>query len=291
MPTSSSPSIHLGDGRRLAYADLGDPEGAPVIWCHGGLSSRLDALPGREPALAAGVRLIAPDRPGVGRSDRLENRTLLDWPRDVEALADSLRLDRFAVAGWSLGGAFAAACAYALPDRVVALGLVGSCIPGDWSGMRDEINAMDRRFVQRAVSRPGSLRATLTAMRLVARHAPGAFLRSSRRGLTASARGPLEGDEGRWLPTAVTEGLRDPMGVVDEYRIMGAPWGFELAEIARPTYVWQGTDDSLVPAAWAGRLAAEIPGASLIVVDGAGHFLPADHFDEILRLVAAPPRD
>ena len=71
----------------------------------------------------------------------------------------------------------------------------------------------------------------------------------------------------------------------------GAPWAFELAEIAAQTYVWQGTDDSLVPVAWGERLAAEIPGACLSVVDGAGHFLPADHFDEILRLVAVPPRD
>ena len=291
MPTGSSlREIRLDDGRRLSYVDLGDPEGTPVIWCHGGLSSRLDALPGEQAALSLGVRLVAPDRPGVGASDRREGRTLLDWPTDVAALADSLSLTRVAVIGWSLGGPFAAACAYAMPERVAALGLVAACIPYDWDGMLEEINPMDRRFMQRSSSRTASLRATFTAMRLAARHAPTAFTRASSRGLPASARAPLQGQAGRWFAGAVAEGLRDPGGVVDEYRIMAAPWGFDPAAINIPTFLWQGTDDSLVPAAWAGRLAAAVPGSSLAVVDGAGHFLAVDHFDEILRTVTEAAR-
>ena len=285
MPTGSPPQIRLGDGRRLAYADIGDPDGTPVIWCHGGLSSRLDALPGGQAALSNGVRLIAPDRPGVGRSDRLPGRVLLDWPADVAAMADALSLERFAVIGWSLGGPFAAACAHAIPDRVSALGLVASCIPSDWDGMQEEINPMDRRFMQRSSTRTGPLRATFTAMRLFARHAPVAFTRASARRLSASERAPFEGEQGRWFAAAVTEGLRNPGGVVDEYRIMAAPWGFDPSALTVPAFLWQGTDDTLVPAAWAAQLAGVIPGSSLIVVAGAGHFLAADHFDEILRTV------
>ena len=39
--TDDGPFVRLADGRRLGYADLGDPDGVPVVWCHGGLSSRL----------------------------------------------------------------------------------------------------------------------------------------------------------------------------------------------------------------------------------------------------------
>lgn len=136
--------LRLAGGRRLGYAELGDAEGIPVVWCHGGLSSRLDALPAEPAARALGVRLIAPDRPGIGSSDRVPGRTLLDWPADVSELATALGIDRFAVLGWSLGGPFAAACAFALSDRVTTLGLVAPCLPSDWDGMAAGLNGIDR---------------------------------------------------------------------------------------------------------------------------------------------------
>lgn len=84
----------LADGRRLSYLDLGDPNGLPVVSCHGGLSSRLDVLPSADTARALGVRLLAPDRPGVGGSDRRPERTLLDWPSDVVELTERLGIER-----------------------------------------------------------------------------------------------------------------------------------------------------------------------------------------------------
>jgi pimeloyl-ACP methyl ester carboxylesterase len=73
----------LADGRTLAYRDWGDPEGFAVVSCHGGLSSGLDAAAAADAARDAGVRLIAPDRPGIGASTRQPGRKLLDWPADV----------------------------------------------------------------------------------------------------------------------------------------------------------------------------------------------------------------
>ena len=64
------------------------------------------------------MRRITVDRAGVGFSDPQPGRALLDWPDGVWALANSLRLDRFAVLGTSGGGPYAAACCVALPDRI-----------------------------------------------------------------------------------------------------------------------------------------------------------------------------
>ncbi|HEY6428062.1 MAG TPA: alpha/beta hydrolase [Acidimicrobiales bacterium] len=80
----------LPDRRRLAYDEYGDPDGIPVLNCHGGLTSRKDMERCAATAAAAGVRVISPDRPGIGRSDAKPGRTLLDWPPDVAALADAL---------------------------------------------------------------------------------------------------------------------------------------------------------------------------------------------------------
>ena len=104
-------SVPLPDGRVLAYEEYGVPTGFPILSFHGGLSSRLDAAPAHEAAVATGVRLIAPDRPGMGLSTYQPGRRLLDWPADVAHLADALGIERFAVMGWSAGGPYAAVCA------------------------------------------------------------------------------------------------------------------------------------------------------------------------------------
>ena len=87
-------------------------------------------LPAQSAARELGVRLIAADRPGIGSSDRQSSDALLDWPdRRQGAHRTRSSISRFGVVGWSLGGPFAAACAYALPDRVTMLGLVAPVHP------------------------------------------------------------------------------------------------------------------------------------------------------------------
>jgi pimeloyl-ACP methyl ester carboxylesterase len=110
-------TMTLRDGRTLGYAQYGDPAGKPVFFFHGGAGSRLE-----HPAdvCAIGARLICTDRPGHGLSDFKPDRELLDWPDDVAQLANHLGLDKFYVLGWSAGGPHALACAYQLPERVLA---------------------------------------------------------------------------------------------------------------------------------------------------------------------------
>ena len=64
-PSAAAPhAMKLPDGRRLAWAEYGDPEGSPLFFHHGIPSSRLVAGPLDGAARRSGVRLIAPDRPG-----------------------------------------------------------------------------------------------------------------------------------------------------------------------------------------------------------------------------------
>ena len=70
------------------------------------------------------MRLIAPDRPGYGQSSYDPNRRLVDWPRDVEAIARQLDLSHFGVFGVSGGGPHAAVCARALGERLLGAAIV-----------------------------------------------------------------------------------------------------------------------------------------------------------------------
>jgi pimeloyl-ACP methyl ester carboxylesterase len=121
--------ILLTDSRRLAYCDYGPLTGFPVFYFHGTPGSRLEAQLADQAARQHDIRLLALDRPGIGRSDLQPGRKLLDWPQDMAATADQLGLDRFGVIGFSGGGPYALACAYALPERLNFVALVGSWAP------------------------------------------------------------------------------------------------------------------------------------------------------------------
>src|SRR5215831_6622757 len=128
-------TVILADGRRIGYAEWGDADGRPLLYFHGWPGSRLEGRLGAEAARASGVRLVALDRPGMGLSDRLPRRRLIDWPSDVAAVADALGLRRFAVLGISGGGPYAVACARMLADRLIGVGVVSSLAPMDAPGV------------------------------------------------------------------------------------------------------------------------------------------------------------
>ena len=71
-------TIILEDGRTLGYADYGDPDGFPIFYFHGGQESRLSSGFMDSTATALNLRIIAPDRPGIGLSTFQENRALLE---------------------------------------------------------------------------------------------------------------------------------------------------------------------------------------------------------------------
>ena len=87
--TREATVLRLDDGRELAFRELGDPTGTPVFAFHGTPGSHRMFGPMAADASRLGIRLIAPDRPGYGASDYLPDRRLLDWPRDVAAIASS----------------------------------------------------------------------------------------------------------------------------------------------------------------------------------------------------------
>jgi pimeloyl-ACP methyl ester carboxylesterase len=82
------------------------------------------------------------------------------------------------------------------------------------------------------------------------------------------------------------EALRQPQGVVEEYRAMNRPWGFAPEDLSVPVDVWAGRDDQLVDRKWSHELARRIPNATMHLRQG-GHFLAhlyyRDIFDGLLR--------
>jgi pimeloyl-ACP methyl ester carboxylesterase len=275
--------INVTRDRRLGFAEYGDPAGRAVMSFHGGLSSRLDAAPLDEAARALGLRIISPDRPGIGLSDFQPGRTLLDWPNDVRALADALGIERFGAVGWSAGGPYVAACGFADPERITAGAMVASAVPFELAGNRHGLNLADRALL--VLSERAPFLAS-TALRLtISRPSAGALERSVARSLL-----PVDVEAIRRVGPPeqavafMKESLRSgTLGVIRDYCVFGDPWGFDLEDVKIPVHVWQGADDTMCPPEDPVLLARHLADAELSIVPGEGHIsLMRNHAEEIL---------
>jgi len=270
-------SVTMPDGRELAYEEYGDPGGDPVLSFHGGLSSRLDAAPAHDAALALGVRIISPDRPGMGRSTFQVGRRLLDWPADVAALTDALDIERFAVMGWSCGGPYAAVCGARMSDRVTAVGLLSSAVPLELVGTTKGLTP-DDRILLFLVRRAPWLAATL--LRISIADAPeGRLYREIRRSFSAVDRAALE-ERGSIVDAVafVKESMRQgTAGCLQDYRVFGDPWEFDLAEVTVPVHIWEGSEDHTGPPEYRDLLLRHLPHAQLSIVPGEGHLSLLQH--------------
>jgi pimeloyl-ACP methyl ester carboxylesterase len=291
MPERACREITLRDGRTLAYAEYGSPSGAAVIHCHGVPSARVEADLIIKDAIAArlGLRIIVPDRPGMGRSDFKPDRRIVDWPDDVQELADALRLDTFAVLGSSGGAPFAAACAVRMPARVRVLGLLGAVAPTDAPGVLRSINAPMRMMMRLARVAPAVVRAIFRLnLRTIRRGGPDASKR-----MVAWAPEPdrllLQRRELReafvaCFKEACRQGVHGP---VLDLSLIARPWGFDLSDVSVPVLLWHGERDRNVPVAAGHYLVGAIPHCrAIFYADDAHLSVPLRHQEDILGAIA-----
>jgi pimeloyl-ACP methyl ester carboxylesterase len=126
IPANREAVCDVPRGGCLGYAEYGDPDGDPVTWFHATPGARKQFPPdAHRLAVDRRIRLIGVERPGTGLSTRWNYHRVADWADDVEAFADGLGLERFAVAGLSGGGPYVLAACHGLPDRVVAGAVLG----------------------------------------------------------------------------------------------------------------------------------------------------------------------
>ncbi|HEU5065220.1 MAG TPA: alpha/beta hydrolase [Gaiellaceae bacterium] len=283
--TSSNNELRLGDGRILGYGEWGARDGPLVLGFHGGGLSRL-AHYGDEAPSRAGLRLVLPDRPGFGLSDRRPDGSLLDWARDVGEFATLLGAKRFAVFGASAGGPGALACGYLLPDRVAAVGVV--CGVGPYQDEPELAHFLEKKrqaLVELARSDPDAALARIrddceagveNAEALLDDWPPGTP-DSDRRVMADAA------IRARFVAALRESVARGPAGCVDEtLRNYARAWGFALSAIQVPVHIWHGGRDRIVPVQVAELLADRIEGATLHVFPEEGHAIDYPHIDEIL---------
>lgn len=273
--------VPLTDGRKLAVIEYGDKQGLPVMFFHGTPGSRLLFLEEDEISKALGIRLISLDRPGFGLSDPKPNRTLLDWADDVKEAADFLKLDKFSIIGVSGGGAFAAACAYKLAERLHSVALVASTTP--FVNGKSPKGTMTANKIAFFLARkaPWLVRTSYRATKKLLDEKPEKFMEQNKKGnkhLHEWDRQFLQTDEQlKGLMMHLGEAFRVSVDeCVNEPVLLSKPWGFSLKDISVPIDVWHGEGDRMAPVEEMKKSALAIPNCQTHFIPGAGHFLTDD---------------
>lgn len=297
MATQTDKTVRLPDGRMLGYSESGDPAGTPVLHFHGSPSCRLDVTAPELDAIAErhGVRVLALDRPGMGLSDPQPGRTILDWPADVVAFAESVGLSRFSAMGVSGGGPYAAACALRIPHRLRSVGMICGVAPPDVSEARAGVSRQNRTMMFLARWLPWGLRRTLRTWAAMAATQPTTFFNRLGEQLPEVDRQAVASPARRTHFIAmVREAFRrgEEGGVVD-LGLVSRNWGFQLSQVPLVVNLWFGGKDLNVPPAAGRYLAAALPRSEARFYPDEGHLsLLFNRYDDILTgLLATAQRE
>ncbi|WP_239642043.1 alpha/beta fold hydrolase [Natrinema versiforme] len=262
------PTIVTGaDGRRVAYADYGDPDGTPVVVLHGTPGSRRFGALLDDPAREAGVRLLAPDRPGYGQSSPVSDRDIADTGATVAAVLEAEDIARAGIVAFSGGGPHALALAATRGDLVDEIDIVSGAPP---PSLAADLPAVQRLLGSLARRIPRLLSGLLGVQtRLVARTPPAVVLSQY---ATAAERTEITPAMAERVRRDFLEGVgtqRD--GFVTETRLVTTEWGFSPSDVDHTVRLWHGDADANAPLRGARHLRDRVPDAELTVLEDAGH--------------------
>jgi pimeloyl-ACP methyl ester carboxylesterase len=262
--------------RVLGYAAWGDPNGRLVLWHHGTPGARRQVpLVARRAADRLGIHLVSVERPGVGTSTDHRYASIREWATDAAAVADHFGHEELAVVGLSGGGPYALACAHELPDRVKAVGLLGSVCPVVGPDTVPEASIVDLavRFQWlleplRCAVRPGLwllvqpfMPVTHWILELYASRMP-------------------EGDRVVFADPEIEAVLIDDIvnasrtqfgAVTHDVALFGRDWGFSIGDIDVPVFWWHGDADNIVPLTHAEHSTELLHACELDVRPGESH--------------------
>ena len=280
----------LSAGRKLGFDEYGDPCGVPLIYYHGWPSARVQGRLLDEVGKKFGLRVIAPDRPGIGLSDYQPMRQLLDWPPVLEELTAHLGCEKFYVMGVSGGGPYALVTAWAMPERVLGVTVCCGAPPLRVLGTKGlmwtyKLGLWARRWCPWALA-PGFI-----VSRWCINRQPSQWpLNWLLAGLNAADKKVMSDPR---LYNTISGGGIISLGsptcaVITDAEVYVSDWGFDLGSIRVPVHFWHGARDKYIPLSFAKRTAAMVPTAITTWTPDDGHFsLPLLRSGEMVKAMLA----
>ena len=283
--------IPLPDGRILHVAEYGDPAGKPLLFLHGTPGSHLLGTLIDTAAKKYGYRVLAPDRPGIGRSTHDVARTYTSVARDMRAMLDALKLPQVYLVGISGGGPYALAMAHEMPERLRRVVLLSPW----WfpHGTSDATKGLSLLFKAYAWLHKRAPKLTVPIAKLAAKmaaKAPSQIVKTMIRHAPADDKKLLadktiqqqladdvwmafvQGWQGQWRETVLC--FRQP--------------SFQPHLINIPITIFHGAMDNVVPLHYAEKLTDHMQQAVLHIEPEGGHFVALRLMDAVFGVLNTP---
>lgn len=281
-------NIAVGDNRQIGFAEFGDPQGRAFFWLHGTPGARRQIpMEARVYAEKANIRLIGLDRPGIGSSTPHRYDTVVAFADDLRTIADTLGIDKMVVVGLSGGGPYTLGCAAAMPDRVVAAGVIGGVAPTVGSdamsgGLMGNLGTRVAPLLQFAGTPIGLVASAL--IRLIKPVASPALDLYGRVSPESDRRLLARPEIKAMFLDDILNGSRKQMAApFSDIVVFARDWGFRLDEISVPVRWWHGDADTIVPYAHGQQVVARLADAELYPMPGESHLAGLGRAEEILH--------
>ncbi|BBX70050.1 alpha/beta fold hydrolase [Mycolicibacterium psychrotolerans] len=269
-------NVAVGAHRRIGFAEFGDPQGRPIFWLHGTPGGRRQIpVEARLYAENNGIRLIGVDRPGIGSSTPHAYGRVIDFAEDLEAIADVLGIGKMVIIGLSGGGPYTLGAAAAMPERVVAVGVLGGVAPTQGAdaiggGIMGKVGVPVAPVLEHVGS---SLSMVATGLiRLIKPIAePALYLYA---GISpAGDRRLLVRPEFKamFLDDLLNGSRKQLAAPFADVVVFARDWGFRLDEVKVPVRWWHGDRDHIVPFAHGRHVVSMLPDAELYTLSGESH--------------------
>jgi pimeloyl-ACP methyl ester carboxylesterase len=280
-------NVAVGEDRQIGFAEFGAPQGRAVFWLHGTPGARRQ-IPTEARAYAeeADIRLIGIDRPGIGSSTPYQYENVLEFSDDLRTIADTLGIDKMAIVGLSGGGPYALACAAAMPERVVAAGVVGGVAPAQGPDrIGGGLMALGSRVAPLLQVAGVPIRlAALTLVRLIR---PVAGPAADLYGLVSPpgdralmARPEIKA---MFLDDLLNGSRKQLAAPFYDIVVFARDWGFRLDEVKIRVRWWHGDADHIIPYSHGEHVVSRLPDAELHPMPGESHLGGLGRAEEILR--------
>jgi pimeloyl-ACP methyl ester carboxylesterase len=280
-------NVAVGDDRQLGFAEFGDPQGRAIFWLHGTPGARRQ-IPAEARVYAEEnhIRLIGIDRPGIGASTPHQYDNVVAFADDLRTVADTLGIDKMAVIGLSGGGPYTLGCAAAMPDRIVAVGVLGGVAP-----------TVGTDAISGGLMSLGSQVAPLLKVAgLPIRLAAAGFIRLlkpvAEPALYLYARVSPEGDrrllvrpefKAMFLDDLLNGSRKQLSAPFADVIVFAKDWGFRLDQVKIPVRWWHGDRDHIVPFAHGQHVVSKLPDAVLTTLSGESHLAGLGFAEQILH--------
>lgn len=276
--------IQLSDGRKMGYAEYGDPQGKPVVLCHSPYGCRYEKPLVDDALYEHKIRLIVPDRPGTGLSDPKVFAGYTGWISDLKQLQNHLKIQQFGIAGYCTGSLFALAAAWSLPAHINNVTIITPTAPiTTLAGLKD-LDPANRMCIGLAQQLPSVATYIYHTVYKGAAKNPDKFTNDvvpgDEREKQEFAREDIRLIVKSCLPELIKYGIN---GLPQEIRYYVKPMEFTLSDIKQPVTFWRGALDAHIGIANAMELMSSIPHAKINIVPNHGYLILYTYWEEIVK--------